>query len=153
MLDWFLDIYKCPSHRMGNQLLKSRWKPDWHGVVPRWIFRLLTIRIFGLLDRCCWFQATGNSIALKTALKMQRYFTWYYFSLHKRLLKMTTVFRQNRQKRVSHKMVFSRKNMLSLACEKKQVIFPRKKWIFVGYPLTCSFGQRYYNAGLIFGHL
>ena len=84
---------------------------------------------------------------------MQRYFARYYFSLHKRLLILATFFRQKRQKWVSHKMVFSRKNMQSLACGKKQVIFSRKKWIFVGYPLTCSFGQRYYNAGLIFGHL
>ena len=86
MLDWFLDIYKCPSHRMGNQLLKSRWTPDWHGAVPRWIFHLLTISIFGFWTGVADFLATGNSIALKIALKMQQYFTRYYFSLHKMLI-------------------------------------------------------------------
>ena len=57
------------------------------------------------------------------------------------------------EKRVSNKTGFSIKNMQSLASGKNQVIFSRKKWIFVGYPLTCCFCDHYYNAGLIFGHL
>jgi len=51
------------------------------------------------------------------------------------------------------KTLYDFKNMVSLQSRKNDVIFLRKNWIFVGYPLTCYFDQRYYNAGLIFGHL
>jgi Na+-translocating ferredoxin:NAD+ oxidoreductase RnfC subunit len=69
------------------------------------------------------------------------------------LLKMATILGKKRQKRVSVKIGFSIKNMQSLSSGKNQVIFSRKKRIFVGGPLTCCFCEHYYNAGLIFGHL
>ena len=84
---------------------------------------------------------------------MHWYFTQYYFSLHKMLLVLSNICRQKGQKRVSVKIGFSIKKMQSLASGKNQVIFSRKKRIFVGYPLTSCFREHYYNAGLIFGHL
>jgi len=51
------------------------------------------------------------------------------------------------------KLFYDFKNMVSLKCCKKQVIFLRKNRKIVYPPLTCYFDQRYYNAGLIFGHL
>ena len=148
-----MDIYKCPSHRMGNLFLKSRWMPHWDGAVLNGLFHLLTIRIFVILDRRCLKSATKKVSLLKTALKMQWYFTRYYFPLHNSLLVLSNNSRQNRQKRVSVKIGFSIKNMQSLSSGKNQVIFSRKKRIFVGYPLTSCFRFHYYNAGLIFGHL